>query len=639
MLAPHLVLHHGCLDRPRTRSSILVGQLLLSSVFALAALPAQGLTATPSVALGDPLQMRLSGVAPGTLYWLDATFFGTSPGVVWPGSYQRLPANRPWMFADLAPSLDPSTFIGCLGIADANGSAMATLHVDELPLLAGARLHAFGATLDPSSPAGLGRTFGPVPVNIIDPDVEPWTTFTPSLDSRVIYVSNAGDDRNSGLSPSAPVCTVARGKALVRHGYPDWLLFRRGDVWNSPIGAWTACGRSAEEPILIGSYGSVGARPLFRTGGASGITFTGGGSAPPTMDHVALVGLEFYADARDPASPTFVGPGQWPARGVQYLRPGQNLHIEDCLFRMFSSNIVVEGEGAGMRNLVIRRCVLADAYGLNGVYYGHGIYLYNVHGARIEENVIDRNGWDNGPGQLATIFTHNVYIQQLNSNISLRRNIIARGGSHGVQLRCGGSIVENVFVCNAISALIGGDVGTTSTANEVLGNVILCGTDISPTSLRGWGIEASHLPAVTIRGNLIAQCLGGMPVGIRFTTIASANVVENTLVQWNGGSLQQTYTLPGFVIERNILSQSPSFTSNRLASTVPFADGTRSLAAFHAQLGGNGSLDGFLGQARRQSRSRWLPAYTAQAAAAWVRQGFRPTVDLGSPQVGAVAYR
>lgn len=629
MAALHLV-------APRCCAPILFSLL---SAFGVAEAVAQQFSMPSDVAIGDPLVLQLSGLPPGAPYWIDASLFGAAPGMPLAGSNRVIPANRPFFFADFRTALHPSTFVGCLGLADANGRASATLHLDEQPGLAGLQLACFGAVIDPRSPDLLGGITQRRLVNITPAAGTLWTEFRPSVDSRIVHVSTAGNDANDGLSPSRPVRTVARGKSLVRHGYPDWLVFRRGDVFDTPIGSWTAGGRSASEPIVIGSYGTAAERPLFRTGSASGITFTGGGVAPPTMDHVAIVGLEFYANGRDPASPSYVGAGSWPVQGVLYLRPGQNLHIEDCAFRMFSSNIVVQAEGAGLQGLTIRRCVLMDGYGVTNLYYGHGIYMYNAHGVLIEENVIDRNGWDNGPGLQASIFTHNVYLQPLNSGVVMQRNIIARGGSHGVQMRCGGVVADNLFVRNAISVLVGGEVGSSLTGNAVTGNVILNGSDISPTTPRGWAIDVSRVPDITVSDNLVVQNNGHQPVGMRFTEVGRADVVQNTLVSWDGGNLLQSAALPGYSVDRNILSQGTMFASNRLASTVPFGEASRTLAAFDARLGGNGTVENFLAEARRQSRTRWLPAYTARAVQVWMAQGFRPATDLGWPQVGAVPYR
>jgi hypothetical protein len=619
--------------------SITLTLVALWPTLACPAARAQTLSVPTSAPLGEPLVLRLDAAPPNTPYWLDVGLGGASPGIVLPGTNRVLPANRPWLFADLRSGLHPSAYVGCLGLTDAGGRASATLHLDELPALVGLQLTCFGATIDVTSPDLLGAIFAARQVTVAPASTPTWTTFAPSIDTRVVYVSALGNDANSGLTPAAPVRSVARAKSLVRHGYPDQLLFRRGDAWNEAIGGWIASGRSASEPMVIGSYGPATARPLFRTRDDSGITFTGGGGAPATIDHVALVGLEFYADARDPASPTYTGPGQWPAKGILYLRPGQNLLVEDCAFRMFATNIIIQGEGTGLRGCTIRRCVLTDAYGVAGSYYGHGLYMHNAHDVRIEDNVIDRNGWDDGPGLHASIFTHNVYIHVANSNVALRRNIISRAGSHGLQLRCGGTVADNLFVRNAIAVLVGGEAGATNLLSEVTDNVILNGTDIAVTAPRGWAIEASHTPTVTVRDNLIVQNNGTMHVGVNLDQVTTATVTQNTLVQWNGGNLRQSSSLPGHVIERNILSQGPSFSNNRLAGSVPFEAPTRSLAAFDALLGGNGTIENFLAQARLQSRSRWLPAYTSRAVARHLRGAFKPTVDLGWPQVGAVPYR
>src|SRR5262245_20542208 len=85
-----------------------------------------------------------------------------------------------------------------------------------------------------------------------------WTVLTPSPDSRVVHVSSSqGNDANDGLSPTKPKRTLAAGKALMRQGYPDWLVLRSGDVWlNESFGHWGTSGRSSQEPQVLSSYGS-----------------------------------------------------------------------------------------------------------------------------------------------------------------------------------------------------------------------------------------------------------------------------------------------------------------------------------------------------------------------------------------------
>src|SRR5688572_21963771 len=80
-------------------------------------------------------------------------------------------------------------------------------------------------------------------------DANGWTNFTPSGDSRVIYVSSTGNDSNSGLSASSPVKTIAKAKTLMRDLKPDWMLLKRGDTWNESLGDWRRRGRSSTEPM------------------------------------------------------------------------------------------------------------------------------------------------------------------------------------------------------------------------------------------------------------------------------------------------------------------------------------------------------------------------------------------------------
>src|SRR5262245_25827992 len=63
-------------------------------------------------------------------------------------------------------------------------------------------------------------------------DAGGWTTFSPSHDTRIVYVSSStGSDVNDGLSRNTPVKTIFRGVSLLRAGFPDWLLFKKGDTW------------------------------------------------------------------------------------------------------------------------------------------------------------------------------------------------------------------------------------------------------------------------------------------------------------------------------------------------------------------------------------------------------------------------
>lgn len=79
------------------------------------------------------------------------------------------------------------------------------------------------------------------------------------------YVSSsAGDDRNTGLTESAPLKTLARA-SQIEFGPGDSLLLKKGDLWEGesllPKGSGTK-----EKPIVISGYGAGTRRPHIRPG-------------------------------------------------------------------------------------------------------------------------------------------------------------------------------------------------------------------------------------------------------------------------------------------------------------------------------------------------------------------------------------
>src|SRR5438270_918127 len=90
------------------------------------------------------------------------------------------------------------------------------------------------------------------------------------------------------------------GRPVGSDGSGDEMLLKRGDTWHESLGTWTKSGRSASEPIVIGAFGA-GARPTVSSG--SGRALVTGTNTYRTVNHLAIMGIRFYADARDPDSP------------------------------------------------------------------------------------------------------------------------------------------------------------------------------------------------------------------------------------------------------------------------------------------------------------------------------------------------
>lgn len=226
---------------------------------------------------------------------------------------------------------------------------------------------------------------------------EGWTLLQPATDTRFVFVSTDGHDANTGRSPAKPVRTIAKAKSLVRDGSADWILLKRGDVWNETFGVWDLSGRSANERIVIASYGESDARPKIVCRDESGFRTRYGHD----ISHVAIVGVHFEA----------VRTADHSIAGISWNCTGRDLLIEDCYVSGFADNVTIQGQGDnGYRDVKIRRNVLHGSWNVGS--HSQGLYVTQVAGLLIEQNVIDRNGWNpDVAGAVPTQFNQNVYIQ------------------------------------------------------------------------------------------------------------------------------------------------------------------------------------------------------------------------------------
>lgn len=429
-----------------------------------------------------------------------------------------------------------------------------------------------------------------------------WTEFEPSPDARIVYVSSSvGSDFNSGLSTSSPVRTISKGISLLRPGCPDRMLLKRGDVWtNETLGYWNRQGgRSQAEPMLISYYGDPNdPRPLLRTGGESGAKIDGvnspGSPNHRRVDYLAIIGLHFIAHTYDGTATD-----SWGIRpaGIRWTAGSDSILIEDCLIEGYATNIaVMDSYGISINNVVIRRNVLVDAYAVSADALdarAQGIYTDGINGLLIEENILDRNGWKEGlPNAEPTIYSHNMYIQYGNWNVVIRGNISARASSHGLQARPGGIVENNLFIDNSIAFFMADGDGDGSD-NLAADNVVLHGSRrlLRPDGWpRGWGIDMmNHAGSQCIR-NVIAH---GTDCTNALTGLAGVYTQDNVIYQWGSQSD------PG-----------------------PFFDPDRTISTYDTLIGGAGTLESFLAQARQMSRFNWNPDYTTAAAIPYFQAGF-----------------
>ncbi len=300
----------------------------------------------------------------------------------------------------------------------------------------------------------------------VSQDANGYTVVTPSADSKVIYLSSStGNDANSGLSPSAPIATIAHAENLLVSGMPDEILMKRGDVFHGYFQNWYYSGRSASEPMLIGAYGT-GARPEVDCGTNTAAFLTIPGSEQ-AVNYVDVIGVGFDPLYRDPTSASYNPSMVGGTDGFRFYTPGGNVLIEDCSFSYFKINIDLEGGGT---NFTVRRDVVTDAYNLNA--HAQGMYCDNVSDVTVTQCVFDHNGWLANLAGSQQGFNHDMYFSAATSDMTVQDNVIAEASFSGVMARSGGDIDNNLFVNDPVAVVFGDANGADSTPGGVVGSLL-----------------------------------------------------------------------------------------------------------------------------------------------------------------------
>lgn len=414
-------------------------------------------------------------------------------------------------------------------------------------------------------PAGTIETLEGRTMMSVSLDAQGWTVVGPASDSRVVYVSRSGgDDGNSGLSASSPVKSLAQGESLLRNGSADQLLLKRGDTWYESFGNWDKSGRSDDEPMLIGTYGS-GAAPLLKTGTANGITT---GNTP--ISHLFIQGIHFNASSRDAGTGDYKG-SSGGSYGLQALSKLHGLTIEGAEFENYRMNVSIQRYFGEMTDVTLRRNVIQNAWSTSTGGHSQGLYVTGVNGIVLEENIFDHNGWnEKASGSDPTIFNHNVYMRQDNTGVVVRGNVFSNAASHGLQARSGGLIKDNLFLNNPIQmsfGMINGSPGTPGgVTGAVEGNVFLGGRDLDGRGY-GWGLELGNLKRdgnTTVRDNIFAHDTQNTTAAImleygrnidnvsEITGLNDLTIEDNVVYRWNRAINSMGGMVPGSTGYRGI---------------------------------------------------------------------------------------
>ena len=464
-----------------------------------------------------------------------------------------------------------------------------------------------------------------------------FTVFTKSPDTRVIYVAANGNDSNDGLSPSSPLKTPSAGYKKLRNGYPDWLLFKAGDTFRGNLGSLGKSGRSSKERMLIGVYGD-GPRPIFHSPSNSWARKEFKGRA----DHVAFVGLHLIAinrkEAAERGNASGMGPDQWKQSGISFLGDAEDVLVEDCILEYFKFALVFQsGKDWGfMKDVKVRRSAMINSYGhwdKNIGGHSSGAYIEYVDGLLLEENVWSRNGYnDRVSGAKATKFNHNIYVQSDNRNCVVRGNIIANGSAHGLQLRPGGIVDDNLFVSNPMAMYVA--------RNEswIRRNVVLQSDDMGTGAGENRGFGMQTLPCVHahFENNIISQKRGTAEWGDAIGMIWSKGATEwldgrtfkvtlkdNHIYDWpryDGRESAINHETPSAKIVENTRNYLDTASGGK--SNPPWVDPDRDVESYMSSIGKTPTLDAFIKGAVYRPRGQWVKEFTADEVNRYVRRGF-----------------
>lgn len=288
-------------------------------------------------------------------------------------------------------------------------------------------------------------------------DANGWTEFSPSSDSDVVYVSavdgnnttcdsyrpsdNAWQVSGTPFEPDSgeiiPCEDFSTAYAKTATGGPDWILFKRGETFSTTgLGNIDRSGKDGDEPFLISAYGSSGDSPVIETGTSRGMTLLS------ENHYIAIVGLDFYANDRNPGDGGSIQGGD---HGFYcYIGDSESVTsflIEGCKFRWFQDNINFSTHASvGEVDVEIRRNILADNY-CPATYDSQGIWAKKLDNLLVEENYFIHNGWyivssgtgeDRSGGQ-ATIWNHAIYMNSVDDLI-IRRNVFADPSASNIKL-------------------------------------------------------------------------------------------------------------------------------------------------------------------------------------------------------------
>ena len=502
-----------------------------------------------------------------------------------------------------------------------------------------------------------------------------FTTYDPGADSLLIYVSSSGgDDANDGSSPDKAVKTLARGAELVRDGENDFMLLKRGDTWHGEKLDRFKSGKDATHPLVIASYGESEKMPRVEVD----TNFIDHNGKPRSFVHV--VGLEIVSYPKIPGGADFDGA---TGGGFRYVGGGDGLLIEGC--HLLYGEMVLQSfgtehyDGIEVRRNVIEQSYHVDTCGQSSTYRPSGIYSSHVQNLLIEENVLDHNGWNEDVSSAcASMFNHDMYLNA--DHLVIRGNVIARASSMGIKMRSDttGDADDLVFEDNLlVDGEIGIGIGGNSSEPDRFSNVQLKNnvfTQIglgNPTNRNfAWMLDIADNATAMVEGNyFLHQPWYQNAYGISMASGSASDITISSNLFYDlkgrGISLKPQSGWSNVKVTKNRIIDATngsclvdhqgsfanvSYADNQYGGTLrlcvdnkdvdlagwkaasgestasqwsgSFSDPDRTVGTYAGTLGLPATLEGYLGEARKQSRLTWRSDLEASAVNDYIRAGF-----------------
>lgn len=132
--------------------------------------------------------------------------------------------------------------------------------------------------------------------------------------------------------------------------------------------------------------------------------------------------------------------------GCRFYNVKRLRFLDNEVYNYGGDGLNVQGANGGTCDDVLIEGNLIYRNHPTGKAHCQGMFVNYTTNLKVLHNIFDTNGWDGTTG--ATIFNHNVYLHGTNGPAHVEGNIFANSSSYGIQQRCGGLLLNNVFLNN-----------------------------------------------------------------------------------------------------------------------------------------------------------------------------------------------